>query len=303
MLSRPPLSSRHHVPPSSPTEGEVPPFPVPHADYYFEDGNLVVLVENTLFRLFRSTFVRHSAVFKDLFSLPTGHSGAPVEGNDDDNPLHFSGISAVDFERLLWVLYPSSYSSHKAKTLDEWRSILGLATRWEFNDVRELAIRELQNLDMPPVDRICLGQEFEIDGHWALSAYTALCERSEPLSLDEAARLGLDVSIRIARLREQLRARGHRSSNMGGYHALTRSAALRHDAFRGGVGGAAKPLAGRPAERGPSQWGVAKSFLVQDEIPPPARAVSRKTGPKALPTTIPGTARLVAQAFGIQLGR
>ena len=54
-------------------------------------------VENTLFRLFRSTFVRHSAVFKDLFSLPTGHSGAPVEGNDDDNPLHFSGISAIDF--------------------------------------------------------------------------------------------------------------------------------------------------------------------------------------------------------------
>ncbi|OSC98445.1 hypothetical protein PYCCODRAFT_1001730 [Trametes coccinea BRFM310] len=303
MLSRSPMSSCHHGPPSSHTEGEVPPFPVPHPDYYLEDGNLVILVENTLFKLFRSTLVRHSVVFKDLFSLPTGQSGASIEGNDDDNPLHFSGISAIDFERLLWVLYPPSYGSHKAKTIDEWRSILSLATRWEFNDVRELAIRELQVLDMSPIDRICLAQEFDITGRWALSAYIALCERPEPLSLDEAARLGLDVSIRIAQLREQLRARGHRSSNMGGYHSLTRSAALRHDASRGSVGGVVKPLSGRPAER--PQWGIAKSFLVQgdSEIPPPVRVASRKVGPKTLSTTIPGTARLVAQAFGIQLGQ
>lgn len=46
-------------------------------------------------------------VFKDLFSLPTGPNlGQPIEGDDDTNPLTFSGISATDFERLLWVLYP-----------------------------------------------------------------------------------------------------------------------------------------------------------------------------------------------------
>ncbi|KAH9856712.1 hypothetical protein C2E23DRAFT_689331, partial [Lenzites betulinus] len=179
--------------------------PTPHADYYFEDGNLIVLVENTLFKLFRSTFTRHSVVFRDLFSLPTGQDGQKAEGQDDTNPLTFSGISATDFERLLWVLYPPNYGIHKAKSADEWHSILSLASRWEFTDVRALAIRQLQTLDMPPVDRILLAQEFDIGGRWALAAYTALCERPTPLSLAEATRLGLETATTIAQLREQIR--------------------------------------------------------------------------------------------------
>ena len=70
------------------------------------DDDLRHQVENTLFRVFRSTFTRHSGVFRDLFNLPKPVGGSP-EGLDDDNPLHFSGISAVDFERLLWILYPT----------------------------------------------------------------------------------------------------------------------------------------------------------------------------------------------------
>ncbi|KAI0644967.1 hypothetical protein C8Q79DRAFT_912026 [Trametes meyenii] len=298
MFSRVPTPLRYAT---SETEGEVPPFPVPHPDFYFEDGNLVILVENTLFKVFRSTFTRHSSVFKDLFSLPTCPNGMPAEGHDDDNPLHFSGISATDFERLLWVLYPPSYAAHKPKTVDEWRSILSLATRWEFASIRTLAIHELRTLSMSPVERILLAQEFDIDGRWALSAYTALCERPEPLTLAEGARLGLETALRIAQLREQLRARGHRAANMGGYHSLTRSAANRHAgaALASGPGG--KYATGRVAEK--PHWGIPKSFLGQGEIPPPARGPPRKPGGKASPTAIPGTARLVAQAFGIELGR
>ncbi|KAI0629687.1 hypothetical protein C8Q77DRAFT_1025903, partial [Trametes polyzona] len=179
--------------------------PAPHAEYYFEDGTLVVLVENTLFRLFRSTFTRHSAVFKDLFSLPTGPDGQPPEGQNDANPLTFSGISAVDFERLLWVLYPSDYNTHRAKSADEWTSILSLATRWDFASVRALAIRQLQALDMAPVDRVLLAREFDIGGRWALAAYTALCERPAPLSVAEASRLGVETAAVVAQIREQIR--------------------------------------------------------------------------------------------------
>ncbi|KAI0352036.1 hypothetical protein OH77DRAFT_1429073 [Trametes cingulata] len=281
--------------------GTKPPFAAPHPDYYFDDGNLVILVENTLFRLFRSTFTRHSVVFNDLFSLPIGQDGPPAEGQDDDNPLHFSGISSTDFERLLWVLYPPNYGAHKAKSVDEWQSILSLATRWEFNDIRELAIRQLQSLDMHPVDRILIAQEFDIGGRWALSAYTALCERPEPLSLAEASRLGLETTTRIAQLREQLRARTHKSSNLGGYHSLTRSAAVRHGSPSAAGAGSMRLSPRTPAER--SQWSIPKSFLAQGEIPPPARTRPRKTGTKVSPTSIPGTARLVAEAFGIGVGR
>ena len=65
----------------------------------------VLQVENILFRVFRSTFIRHSAVFCDLFSLPTP-SGRPTEGANDTTPLQLPDVTARDFERLLWVLYP-----------------------------------------------------------------------------------------------------------------------------------------------------------------------------------------------------
>ncbi|KAI0785800.1 hypothetical protein C8Q75DRAFT_696685, partial [Abortiporus biennis] len=180
--------------------------PLHHKDYYLEDGNLVILVENILFRVFRSTFRRHSSVFNDLFMLPEPVEGATgVEGSSDENPLVFSGISTVDFERLLWILYPPNYSMCKASTLDEWTSILHLATQWEFADIRTLAIRSLQSIDISPVDRILLSREYDIGGRWVLSAYTALCERAEPLTLAEASKLGLETSVRVAQMREQMR--------------------------------------------------------------------------------------------------
>ncbi|KAI0735308.1 hypothetical protein C8Q76DRAFT_610069 [Earliella scabrosa] len=277
--------------PPSFTENGTPPFPVPHPDYYFEDGNLVILVENTLFRVFRSTFIRHSAVFRDLFSLP-GPVGGPTEGQDDDCPLHFSGISAVEFERLLWVLYPPYVS--QPSTPDEWTSILSLATRWDFNDVRALAIKQLQTLDMSPTDKIVIAREYDVGGRWVLNAYTALCERPEPLSLPEASRLGLETAMRIAQLREQLRAGGRKSSRIGGYHALTRSAAVRH-------GTASAATSGRPARSERLQWGIGKSFLDQHDIPPPVRIAPQRASTRKGAAAIPGTARLVAEAFGLDL--
>ncbi|KAI1788338.1 hypothetical protein LXA43DRAFT_1159976 [Ganoderma leucocontextum] len=298
------MSIRSSSPSSSTVHGhlhepddDVPPFAVPHPDYYLEDGNLVIQVENTLFRVFRSTFTRHSAFFKDLFSLP-GPVGT-AEGLDDDTPLQFSGISAVEFERLLWVLYPPRYGAHQAHTPTEWTSILSLATRWDFNDIRALAIREIQSLAMSPVDKIVLAQEFDIDGRWLLAAYTALCERPSPLSVSEGTRLGLETAMRVAQLREQLRASSRKSSRMGGYHSLTHSAVMRHGSVNAHMTVTVKPPR---AER--LQWGIEKSFLFGGAGAPPARSKpGQKVGLKKGPGAIPGPARLIAEAFGIDLSR
>ena|ERR1700722_1860887 len=67
-------------------------------------------VENILFNVHRSTFTRHSLVFRDVLGLPMPKSSPDipnvVEGSSDELPLQFLGISSVDFERLLWILYP-----------------------------------------------------------------------------------------------------------------------------------------------------------------------------------------------------
>ncbi|PIL33811.1 hypothetical protein GSI_04436 [Ganoderma sinense ZZ0214-1] len=280
-------------------DDELPPFAVPHPEYYLEDGNLVIQVENTLFRVFRSTFTRHSAFFKDLFSLP-GPVGT-AEGLDDDNPLQFSGISVVEFERLLWVLYPPRYGVHRARTTSEWTSILSLATRWDFTDIRTLAIREIQSLDISPIDKVVLAQEFDIGGHWLLGAYIALCERAEPLLISEGTRLGLETAMRVAQLREQLRSSSRKSSRMGGYHTLTQSAAMRHGA--GATINAYMTVAVKPPRTERLQWGIDRSFLSGSPVVPSARKPSQKVGMKKGPTAIPGPARLIAEAFGIDLSR
>lgn len=96
--------------------------PVRHPELYFEDGNLVIQVaiifhregrsltvkqvEDTLFNVHRSILIRHSVVFSDIFALPKPVPGTSVEGSSDEFPLQFPGISSVDFERFLWILYP-----------------------------------------------------------------------------------------------------------------------------------------------------------------------------------------------------
>lgn len=190
------------------------------------------------------------------------------------------------------------YGTHRARTRDEWTSILSLATRWDFEDIRTLAIREIQSLDMSPVDKIILAQEFDIGGRWLLGAYTALCERAEPLSVSEGARLGLDIAMRVAQLREQLRSSIRKSSRMGGYHTLTHSAAMRHDSIATNMTVMMKPLR---AER--LQWGIEKSFLYSGDIAPPTRKSTQKLGTKKGATAIPGPARLIAETFGIDLTR
>jgi len=273
-----------------------------HQEYYFDDGNLVIRVENTLFKVFRSTFIRHSPVFKDLFSLPEPMGAA--EGSSDENPVHFSGISATDFERFLWVLYPPSYGESTAKSLPEWTSILDLATRWDFASIRTLAIRSIQSLpDISPVDRVVLSRDYEITGRWTIAAYTALCERVEPLSIEEATPLGLETSIRIAQLRERFRGTSRETT---GYHSSTRASTAR----RTGEPTATQMRGSRTQSQGQRpQWDVGRSFFDQGDIPPPV--YSRPPPPSQPPVKkahgghksapLSRTARLVAEAFGLEI--
>ena len=61
-------------------------------------------VEETLYKLHRSLLERHSPVFQELFTVPQPEGS--TEGLADDNPIVLPGIQAVNFTRLLWLLYP-----------------------------------------------------------------------------------------------------------------------------------------------------------------------------------------------------
>jgi hypothetical protein len=86
---------------------------------------------------------------------------------------------------------------------ESWMSILLLADMWKFDGVRSQAIEMLGDLPLAPVEKLELCKRFDINMSWAEDAFTVLCERVEPLSDEEASRVGLETSNRIARGREE----------------------------------------------------------------------------------------------------
>lgn len=86
----------------------------------------------------------------------------------------------------------------KATTTRDWTAILDLATRWKFNDIRDLAIRELASVEIDPVEKIELQQQYGIRRQWAHGAYIALCTRPHALDIIEARQLGIETTVKVA---------------------------------------------------------------------------------------------------------
>jgi hypothetical protein len=101
------------------------------------------------------------------------------------------------------LILVSDFGQHTLTTLDEWTSVLHLASKWGFESMRSLALRELLPL-ASPVDKIVLGRKYGFDD-WLTPAFVAVCARAEPLSLAEAKRMDIDDVARIYLAREQAR--------------------------------------------------------------------------------------------------
>lgn len=67
-------------------------------------------------------------------------------------------------------------------------------------------------LPISPVDKAVMAREYQVDPErrWLETAYAALGAREEPLTKEEGRRLGLDVVLLLARVRERIRERKRR---------------------------------------------------------------------------------------------
>ncbi|VDC05717.1 unnamed protein product [Peniophora sp. CBMAI 1063] len=81
-------------------------------------------------------------------------------------------------------------------------SILYLATRWGFDGLRDIALSRLEAL-ADPVVKLMSARVCSVT-HWYIPAYTSLCLRDEPLSVDEARKLEPEDMMRIFHAREAI---------------------------------------------------------------------------------------------------
>jgi len=177
-----------------------------HCEYYFSDGNVIILVENTLYRLHRSLLERHSAIFREMWTVPPPRES--TEGTTDDNPIILAGISDLDFVRLLWMLYPPILGVCRATSFDEWLSILDQADRWQIESLRVCAAAQLRGMTIEPVRKIVLWARYNLSRNDLAPAYVALIARSQSISLEEAQALGMETTVKLACARDKAHAEG-----------------------------------------------------------------------------------------------
>ncbi|KAJ7610056.1 hypothetical protein B0H17DRAFT_1341581 [Mycena rosella] len=157
-------------------------------DYYLPGGDLYCLVENKLFRVHRYFFERESKFFKTQLAVPAT-PGRPRIGTADGNAIMLDNVRSADFAKLLWVFYNPKYSLYES-TVEDWSTILELAQRWEFAEVKNLAVRELEKLDLPDIDRIVLYHKLVL------------------FTVEDGLRLGMEIVIPLSRARECARNEG-----------------------------------------------------------------------------------------------
>lgn len=88
----------------------------------------------------------------------------------------------------------------------QWINILDHAQEFKLAGIRDLAVRQLQITKFEEVERLEVALKYRIE-HWYADAYFALAKRPEPLSDGEGQRLGLDLCLKMARVRERRMAR------------------------------------------------------------------------------------------------
>ncbi|CAE6391715.1 unnamed protein product [Rhizoctonia solani] len=82
-------------------------------DYYFEDGSVVLLVQDVLFKIHVSLLKAQSQVFQDMFTMPVGNAANSIEGTSDQHPIVIPQVKPSQFRNLLRMIYsPASSAFH-----------------------------------------------------------------------------------------------------------------------------------------------------------------------------------------------
>ncbi|KAJ3523127.1 hypothetical protein NMY22_g11587 [Coprinellus aureogranulatus] len=185
-----------------------------HGVYYWDF--VTFRVGDCLFRVPLHPFVLGSASFaekhglsskKDDYNQPDSPGDTPGRRRSDPIPIVLNDVTVSEFELFLHLVLPQFNcqleSSTKPKDFStcEWLTILKLSTAWHFIRVRKLAIEELTSRITDPIELVAAAREYGVS-HWLVSAYEMLVKRSEIMTEEEGAKLGIHVAFKLCILRE-----------------------------------------------------------------------------------------------------
>ncbi|CAA7260448.1 unnamed protein product [Cyclocybe aegerita] len=183
---------------SVPTAQLQPSCRLQHHVFWFEDGNFICSVENTHFRIHQHFLKKYSSFFRNRVFEPVDLYPGYY------NTFVLPGVKKIDFEKLLYIFYPTSLSTPDLRTKEDWLSVLRLAITWDMSEIKALALRHLHTLVTSTVERLCLATDFpelsqdqDIQENWLVPGYMELCRRGRPLRKADGENLGLRVVMGV----------------------------------------------------------------------------------------------------------
>ncbi|KAF7299324.1 BTB domain-containing protein [Mycena indigotica] len=129
MSSAPPAKRRRT---ESEDEGDQPVI-VRSTEYWFDDGNVILQVQSTQFRLTRSFLAMHSPVFRDMFSLPLPPDEPLVEGCP---VVDLPGDTSQDWTYLLRAMFPQECYNPARPLVAPICAILRLSKKYDMAGLR-----------------------------------------------------------------------------------------------------------------------------------------------------------------------
>ncbi|KAI0045518.1 hypothetical protein FA95DRAFT_117333 [Auriscalpium vulgare] len=169
----------------------------PHARFFFDDGNVIMLVENVRYQIHKFFFNRDSAYFASrLATISLWNPFVPPS-------VALPDVTVAEFDAFLSILYPSDFDKTEISSVADWTAVLRLATMWGFTSIVNRAIRHLDTLTSP-LDKLVLARAHRVE-RWVVPALVALCERPECLNLEDVRRMTLEDIVLVGRLRESVR--------------------------------------------------------------------------------------------------
>ncbi|KAG8751883.1 hypothetical protein FRC12_012226 [Ceratobasidium sp. 428] len=180
-----------------------------HPTFYIEDEMVTIQAEDTLFKIHKQQLWR-SETFRDMFDMGEQNS-LIAEGSSIKDPIKLDGVSASDFESFLLALYSHECSKCHNQPFMKRTQFTGasrilpalrLADMWNFTHHRDYLLDlAFDTLDI--IDRIVLAQQYNVQSR-IKDSYLQLCQRHDPLTLDEARKIGLEGTAFVGRVRERL---------------------------------------------------------------------------------------------------
>ncbi|CAE6513633.1 unnamed protein product [Rhizoctonia solani] len=178
------------------------PAPV-HPEFAFSDGNIELQTTDQTFWVHEyhlNKFAAFAAIIQAAKNSAIPDSGRRIVVGCDKK------TKGVDVYNTLKVIYASHIDGIPDFDSSTLTSTLRIASTFDYPALRKFAIKKLEGMSIPAIERIQLSDELSLPT-WETPAFSELCSRKEPISQPEAEILGMTRFVEIARIRETERTR------------------------------------------------------------------------------------------------